>query len=294
MEADYDDFVIHQAYLEAMPRPNYEENQALDLKLIQRGQQEPIKVNRKMWILDGYTRHDLLGQRGKKIKYMFMDFNSSHDEWEYVVETNVMRRQLNKYQRIEAMYGMYKNRKQEIKNKNYDGWIAVMQSVKKGNTTAIDVAEDIGYHRQAINKISRVLEKNFYIRRIAEFRKHESGKGRGGTTYHILSLLPKSEEFLSKHTKRQMGSASVLIGKIIGLHRNTVVKGMTIVEQGDEGMKRRLRDGELTMNNAYAQLVNIGHREGIKYTKRLWKNDSNIRCPHCDRVSKKSEYILEV
>ena len=74
MEAEADTFKIIPKYLNALPRSTHDELHALDQKLIQRGQQEPIKVRRDMGILNGYTRHDLLGQRGVKIKYEFRDF----------------------------------------------------------------------------------------------------------------------------------------------------------------------------------------------------------------------------
>ena len=66
MEGVYDDFKINDKYFKAIPRPTEDECSALDMKLIERGQMEPIIVNKDMVILDGHTRFDLLTQRGKR------------------------------------------------------------------------------------------------------------------------------------------------------------------------------------------------------------------------------------
>jgi len=131
MEADYDTFKIIPKYLKALPRSTYDELHAMDQNLIQRGQQKPIEVRRDMGILDGYTRHDLLGQRGVKIKYIFKDFPTEEEEYEYVKECNVMRRQLNLFQRVETMYEFYietkdvkeavRLLKEEMNTLDYDG-----------------------------------------------------------------------------------------------------------------------------------------------------------------------------
>lgn len=297
LEASYDDFVVHPQYYRAVPRPTYEENSALDMKLIQKGQLEPIKVNRKMWILDGYTRHELLGQRGKKIKYLFMDFDTPEEELEYVVETNVMRRQLNKFQRIETVYGLYKQRREEMRSKNYDGMISTLESIKKGNNNSIGIGKDIGYQRQSVNKIIRELRDGYYVRIEKEFKKYEAGKGRGGTTINIVTMLPKGEAFLSNRSRKIRGGAGILVGKIIGLNRNTIAKGITIIDKADEEMKERLRSGAMSMNKAFNILTEIipppkEHKESTNpyYIDKYWRLKDIIQCPHCEHESPKSEY----
>ena len=107
MEASMNSFKKNDLYYMSMPRPTKQEEQGLDLNLIERGQFEPIKVKRDMTILDGYTRWELLGQRGKKIKYEFREFESLDDELNYVVECNVMKRNLTAYQKVEAMLKLF-------------------------------------------------------------------------------------------------------------------------------------------------------------------------------------------
>ena len=285
MEADFEQFKINPNYYEAIPRPTKEERRALDLKMIEKGQLEPIVVNPNMVILDGHTRYDILLNRGKKIKYIIREFESDLLEAQYVVECNVMRRQLNNYQRLEALYGLYKQRKDDLKSKNYNGWISVMKSIKRGNNTASLISIDIEYHKQAVNKISRELEEKYYIRRTKAFKKYEQGRGRGGTTYHILTLLPKAEEFLSTHKRREKGSASQFIGEITGMNRNTVTRGMTIIEMADDDMKKKLRGGSLNMTKAFAIVIGLDEkRDNSKYM------NARLQCPHCDHIDERQEF----
>ena len=284
MEGVYDDFKINDKYFKAIPRPTEDECNALDMKLIERGQMEPIIVNKDMVILDGHTRFDLLTQRGKKVKYVIKEFDNKKDEWNYVVESNVMRRQLNKFQRIEAMYGMYKTKKAETKTKNYDAEIDILNSIKRGNNTARDIARDIVYTTASVNRLCKELNVKGHIEIETSFRKYGHGR-KGGTTSHVYKTTNSTDNFLNTHSKKTSGSASVLVGKIIGLNRNTVVKGMTLIEKADESMKKRLRSGNISMSEAYDRILKIkkGTSKGKKYS-------SHMQCPHCNQIEHKSKF----
>jgi ParB-like chromosome segregation protein Spo0J len=142
-----DNFVINDDYLNSIPRPSIDEFNALKMKIIEKGQQEPIIVNSDMVILDGHTRYQILSERGMSINYMVRDFANKQDEFEYVVETNIMRRQLNNFQKLEALYRLYVGKKTE---KNYNLWIMILESIKQGNITRKRIASDIGYTDEAV------------------------------------------------------------------------------------------------------------------------------------------------
>lgn len=289
-EANYDDFVKHDRYFEAMPRPNEVEEKALDMKLIQRGQLEPIKVNKKMWILDGYTRWELLGQRGKKIKFIIMEFESDQEEFEYVIECNVMRRQLNHFQKLEALYTLYKREKDQPQSRFTETWANILSSIKKGNILVKDISEDTGHHAVHVNKTLKELEEKYYISVNKIWREFEDGGGRGGLR-NECSLMPKGEEFLIKYKPREKGGASLMIGKITGIDRTVVAKGMLLIDKSDTKTKRLLREGKLSISGEYEKLVNPERRK-IKHNTKQWRRDSNVKCPHCDHIAKRDEFEL--
>ena len=51
---------VKQEYYNAIPRPNKEEFTALKMSIIEKGQQDPITVNKNLIILDGHTRYNIM------------------------------------------------------------------------------------------------------------------------------------------------------------------------------------------------------------------------------------------
>lgn len=288
-EMSYDSFTINKDYFNAVPRPTKDEYNALELKIIQRGQQEPISVNKDMVILDGHTRYEIMSQRGMDIKYTVREFESKEDEFYYVVESNLMRRQLNNFQKLEALYGMYMNKKRQIKTlKKYSGWIDILESIKNGNNTRNTIAKDIGYMDSSVGKILLKMIESYYVRREKKFKKYGNGLS-GGTTFSEYTLLPKSEEFLSNNKKINKGGASIMVSKITGLNRNTVSKGMALIDICDEKTKQKLRNGTLSIYGVYADITKSKKPKSLKYSK-SWSRHSKIKCPHCQHISEKHEF----
>tara|TARA_R110000765_G_C18882864_1_gene602212 strand:- start:94 stop:957 length:864 start_codon:yes stop_codon:yes gene_type:complete len=283
MEGVYDDFKINDKYFKAIPRPTKDEYNALDMKIIERGQMEPITVNTNMVILDGHTRFDILTQRGKKVKYVIKHFENDKDELSYVVESNIMRRQLNSFQRIEAIYDMYKVKRKE--RKSYDAEIDVLNSIKHGNNTAKDIGKDCNYTSQSVNRVCLQLSKLGYVSIESKFRTYGHGRS-GGTRTYSYKTTDTTDDFLRTHSKKQKGSASVLVGKIIGLSRGTVEKGIALIERADGNMKKRLRAGHISMNQAYDTILGTKGKIGVKRAKYT----SRIQCPHCNEIAHKSKF----
>lgn len=291
MEADADKFKTIPKYLNALPRSTKDELHALDLKLIQRGQQVPIEVRKSdMGILDGYTRHDLLGQRGVKVKYIFKEFASEDEEFEYVVETNVMRRQLNIYQRVEAMYQFFLDETLARREKDRTSQFDVMQVLSKGLKSTTDIEKQTKYSKRSVLRILNELKDIWCVRQgDSIYKKHENGNG--GTSMHTWTLLPKGVEMLSKREPRKVGAVGNVLGKIIGCGRSSVLFSASILERGDEDMKEKCRNGTMSIREAY-HILTCDSKKGKKHTYRSWSPYSKIKCPHCDHIAIKKEYTL--
>ncbi len=286
MEANYDDFKIVEKYLKSLPRPSKHELHALDQKLIQRGQQIPIIVNSNMEILDGHTRHDLLGQRGKKIKYEIRDFPDKESEFEFVVETNVMKRQLNIFQRVEVMYEFYIQTKLEKRINNREVHFDIFRAIKEGAKSTDEIVKYTKYSLKGIGRLLKQLTDSYYISR--ELDSMEKGRGTGNKKY-IYSLLPKGSEMLEKSEPRRLGSSMDLLSEVVGASEPSVRCAITIIKYGDEELINRCRSGSLSVYSAikFVKGFNVGRKST---RQKSWTSRSKIKCPHCHHISQKNEF----
>jgi len=93
---------INPEYLSLVPRPTDEEYKALEADIVEKGRAtEPIKINSKNEILDGHTRYEICEKHNLPYDTKTMSFPSVFDEKIFVVETNLLRRNLTPYQRFE-------------------------------------------------------------------------------------------------------------------------------------------------------------------------------------------------
>jgi DNA-binding transcriptional ArsR family regulator len=259
-----------------MPRPSKVEEHGLDLNLIERGQYDPIKVNRKMVILDGYTRWQLLGDRGKKIKYEFRDFKTNEDELNYVVECNVMKRNITPYQKVVAMMKLFGN--QRYSKENGDtykrAYVEILNDIKKGSVTSSDLVESTGKEMTHIRSTLTKLTEQHYIHREREIdlMKHP----------FVYSLMPKGEEFLAN---APMTKTMKEIGKDIGVDRTSVGQALRIFESDNKDLKSMLCNGSINISRAYGFLMGRVAKEKVKSHVK-----TKLKCPFCEHVGMRKEY----
>ena len=289
MEADYDDFTIVDKYINSIPRPNEDESKALNTKLIQRGQQVPIEVRRKdMGILDGYTRHELLGQRGVKIKYIFKHFETEEDELVYVVETNVMRRQLNSFQRVEVMYSFYIQTKLDRRLLNREAHFDIFRALLKGAVTVKDLVGITKYHKATVLGLCKELSDSGFIR-----KTEEKLKGNGNVMF-LFKILPKGESSLVNTKPRVLGESLVMLGEIVGVKENSVRNACNIIKSGDEEIMKKLRRGTLSLSKANNILFGVKKSRKGEIHWNVWGKNAKIKCPSCNHVALKKEYKVVV
>lgn len=288
LESPAEKFVRNEIYYKSVPRPSYEENRALDLKLIERGQLEPIVVNPKMVILDGYSRFELLEARGKIIKYVIRKFENDEKELEYVVEVNVMRRHLTPFQKIETLYYLYIERKRELKAKDYTTQIRILKELKNGLKTSNELAEVLKCHKNHINKVIRELVEDYCVRRELKYIPHPKGHGFGGIKFYEHTILPKGEERLVKKKIREKGGAGIMIAKITGIDIHNVSKGATLLERASDDMLERLRKGVTGISTEYNKLIE--YKQKHKPNLIRWSKYDKIQCPHCNQFSMKDDF----
>jgi len=103
----FKEITVNEEYLRMVPRPTPDEYKALRESIQINGQQEPIILNSDGEILDGHTRYEILQNLGRKPQYTIKAFDDKQKELAYIVECNLIRRQLNAYQKIELSFSLY-------------------------------------------------------------------------------------------------------------------------------------------------------------------------------------------
>lgn len=99
---------VKEKYLDAVPELTSNELHALTESMILKGQLTPIECNESGIILDGHNRYHVCLQLKLKPEYNIRKFDSEEAEYQYVLEANLTRRQLNAFQRVELYYETYK------------------------------------------------------------------------------------------------------------------------------------------------------------------------------------------
>jgi ParB-like chromosome segregation protein Spo0J len=90
---------INPEYEALLPKATPEEYEALKKAIATTKQDIPIIVNSDYVILDGHHRNRACLELGKLPRFMVMQFENKLLEKKFVIETNLVRRQLNDYQR---------------------------------------------------------------------------------------------------------------------------------------------------------------------------------------------------
>jgi len=106
---------FNEEYFDAVPRVIDEERKLIKEDIQINGLSESIKINAGGIVLDGHTRIELCEELGWKridekpiiAKYEVKEFPTKQEEKEYVIKTNLMRRQLNSFQKVKLISSLF-------------------------------------------------------------------------------------------------------------------------------------------------------------------------------------------
>ena len=95
------ELIVNQEYEKLLPKLPIDEYEALKQSVKSEGQHFPISVNSKGIVLDGHHRLRICRELGLEPKFEVKDFPSELHEKRFVIESNLLRRQLTTFQRVE-------------------------------------------------------------------------------------------------------------------------------------------------------------------------------------------------
>lgn len=217
---------IKKEYFDIVPRPIDSEYKSLMESMREDGQQIPIVVNQEGTILDGHTRYEICKELNIQPIYEIKKFDDKIDEKNYVIITNLSRRNLNLAQRAEILFEWWTHEKE----KSY-----------------------------------RLAGK----RRARTMRKYGGGR----------------------KSKNTHGQLAIKLGKMIGCGHTSAWKIMSVLQRADKTILNSLREGEITIAQAYDKTFGIVRiSNAIKYPK-SYELHTKIRHQFCLSCSEKTKVV---
>ena len=193
---------VDEEYRSLLPPLSQPESEALKRSIREDGQHFPIIANKHGIVLDGHNRLKVCRELGIKPRFEVRDFSNDRlQEKKFVIVSNLRRRHLNDFQKIELS--------------------------------------------QPLLSIQRQLAKQ---------RQVHAGKsfGRGRKS----SLVPFD-------MKLSQGDAVEKVAREIGVSPRTYYRALTIIKRQPEEIKRKLREGKVEINTAYANLQSEKKRKQL-------------------------------
>jgi len=187
------DLQINNEYFDLVPRPNQDDRHALKQSIISDGQLMPITVNEKGVILDGHTRYEICQELDIMPNYVVKHFESEEEERKFIIMSNLTRRHLSKFQRIELAWEIY-----EIEKKRaYERWSGQGGNAerranaprKEGNAAEI-FGRYLGTGHTAVNAVEFLL-KNADAEMLTKLRSGEISIARAYDLLRGLKLIPR-------------------------------------------------------------------------------------------------------
>ena len=281
-----------EEYFDSVPRPIDEEKRLLKEDIHRVGVNESIKINLEGVVLDGHTRIEICEELGWKTtegkllkpKYKVLQFKTKQEEREYVIKSNLMRRQLNSFQKVKLVAKLYNNNPHSQREQTRYDILLELQKSKKPLQAQI-MGEKLGMHRGNISKILKGLKEDFCVNYKTTIQDpHKSIK-----PTHLYYILPKGEEIL--YHGRPESITLKKLGRSIGVSRDIVSRAIFLMERANSFMLAKLEKGDIGIMRAYIQVIREEKNSRVPRQYYL-RGDSRVKCPHCKEISLKKEWEI--
>jgi ParB-like chromosome segregation protein Spo0J len=148
---------INPEYEALLPKLPKEEYEALKESIRKEGQHYPIVVNKDGIILDGHHRYRICGELGIEPKFEVKDFENPLLEKKFVIESNLLRRQLTTFQRIEMGKPLLEIEKALAKQRQLTQNFAGVGLPAEGEALEL-FAEKVGSNKETVRQALYLME----------------------------------------------------------------------------------------------------------------------------------------
>lgn len=240
-----------EEYFDSVPRPIVEERKLLKEDISRSGLDEPIKINPQGEVLDGHTRIEIceelnwktIDEKHIKPKFEVKEFSTKQEEREYVIKTNLMRRQLNAFQKVRLVSKLYNNNPHsKMEQTRYD----ILLVLKNGESNAKEIGAVIGMHKGNVLKVLRGLKEDFCV-------NYKVKEGQFCKPIHYYHILPKGEGILYKG--RPEAVTLKKLGRSIGVARDHVSRAIFLMDHANSYTLGKLERGDIGIMTAYLEII---------------------------------------
>lgn len=281
-----------EEYFDSVPRLIVDERKLLKEDIHIRGLDESIKINPQGQVLDGHTRIEIceeinwktIDEKPIKPKFEVKEFSTKQEEREYVIKTNLMRRQLNAFQKVRLISKLYNNNPHSRKEQTrYD----VLLELKKGKLMSSKmIGGIIGMHKANVLKVLKGLKEDY----CANFKTEIEGSNKTARAVHYYYILPKGEGILYKG--RPEAVTLKKLGRSIGVARDHVSRAIFLLDHANSYTLGKLERGDIGIMTAYLEIIKP-EKEDHKVTSYSYlRGDTQVKCIHCGKTSMKKEWTL--
>jgi len=288
-----------EEYFDIVPRATPEERQQLKEDIKINGLFERVSINNQGIILDGHTRIEICEELGWKtvkdepieLQFSVRNFNTLDEEREYVLKTNLIRRQLNSFQKVRLVFKLYQNNRLHPNNQRLQNLYDVLTELKKHKKPVKSkvLGDVFGWDRATMNRLLRQLKEEFCVGNKSEKIKFDTVRGKRGSAYYVWYILPKGEEILYKGRPKNYSLKT--LARSIGLERNLVAKAIWLMEHANSYTLNSLEQGRTSIMNAYVEMTKQERLKKVSSYQYL-KGSTEVICPHCEHVSLKKDWKI--
>ena len=272
---------INDEYRSLLPHLPPAEYEALKNSLRQNGLYVPITVNPEGFILDGHNRYEICIELGVEPKYEVKTFEDPLLEKKFVIESNLTRRHLTTFQRIEMALPLIELERELAQKRMLRG--NPRQKFAEGKTLEI-VAQRIGVSHELLRQALYIME---------HASEEDLAKIRSGERA-ISSLYKEVKHSMEKRTenqaKRVSASARALLRLLnppgkklleIGKYKNTKYAIYTVEKPLQEKVERAAEKLKVTTEILVQNIIEEKLREiatlkleDIEASRHIYLHDS--------------------
>lgn len=189
------DLETNPFYYSLFRRPTTEEKKAIESDIIKNEQRLPIIVERdltvnKTYIVDGYTRNEILKKHGIEPKVEYRTFKNTEEAVRFLFSVNNYRRHLSDYDMVKSSLILLEQESRHAAKRKKNGTKA--QDCAKGKASE-KIAKVVGVKSRQYEKILAVIKsKNQKL-----IDSLASGRMRPNTAYHQLKIYNNAIEPMS-------------------------------------------------------------------------------------------------
>jgi len=177
---------VNPTYQELLPSISKEEYEALKQSIETEGQHFPITVNPQNQILDGHNRYRICLELGLEPKCELKSFRNGLLEKKFVIEANLRRRHLNKFQKAELGFPLLDIETELARERILNGTLVPFDARGKSSDK---VAKTIGLSTRTFERAKVIIEKG--SQELKE--KVRKGKVSISYAYQVINTAEKHE-----------------------------------------------------------------------------------------------------